>query len=66
MISNNRLTYCHSSRLRIQAGLAPLGEETEDVIDEDQVAYDNFQKLKEEREKDMKAKEVLDRIEKYV
>lgn len=54
------------SRLRIQAGLAPLGEETEGVIDEDQVAYDNFQKLKEEKEKEKKAKDVMERIEKYV
>lgn len=54
------------SRLRIQAGLAPLGEETEEVIDEDQVAYDNYQKLKEDRQREKNAKEVMERIEKLV
>ena len=59
-------TYFLFSRLRIQAGLAPLGEETEEVIDEDQVAYDNYQKLKEDRQREKNAKEVMERIEKLV
>jgi hypothetical protein len=43
-----------------------LGEETEDIIDEDQVAYDNYQKLKEDHQREKNAKEVMDRIEKLV
>jgi hypothetical protein len=35
-------------------------------MDEDQVAYNNYQQLKEEKEKAKKAKDVQDRIEKYV
>lgn len=58
--------YPFHSRLRIQAGLAPLGEETEETMDEDQVAYNNYQQLKEEKEMAKKAKEVQERIEKYV
>ncbi|KAI9284451.1 SART-1 protein [Umbelopsis sp. AD052] len=64
MADAEELSLEETNRLRIQAGLAPLGEETEEVIDEDQVAYDNYQQLKEDRQREKNAKEVMERIEK--
>lgn len=62
-----------NSAHRATLGLAPIsadvdenGEEVEEAIDEDQQAYDNYQRQKEEREQAAKKKEILDRIEKYV
>ncbi|CAO3597666.1 unnamed protein product [Absidia cylindrospora] len=52
-------------------GLAPIAgeaesgdEEVEEPIDEEQQAYDNYQRQKEEQAKAAKKKEVLDNIEK--
>ncbi|KAG2184780.1 hypothetical protein INT43_000693, partial [Umbelopsis isabellina] len=64
MADAEELSLEETNRLRIQAGLAPLGEDTEETMDEDQVAYNNYQQLKEEKEMAKKAKEVQVRIEK--
>ncbi|KAI8098742.1 SART-1 protein [Halteromyces radiatus] len=40
------------------------GEQIEEPIDKDQEAYDNYQRVKEEKEKATKRQEILDRIEK--
>jgi U4/U6.U5 tri-snRNP-associated protein 1 len=60
----------YNSAQRATLGLAPIsadvdenGEEVEE-IDEDQQAYDNYQRQKEEQAQAAKKKEILDRIEK--
>ncbi|KAL0094304.1 SART-1 protein [Phycomyces blakesleeanus] len=53
-----------TNALRLKLGLPVLGEEAEDTIDPDQVAYDNFQKVKEDQKREAKAAEIKERIEK--
>ncbi|KAI9019988.1 SART-1 protein [Phycomyces nitens] len=52
-----------TNALRVKLGLPALGE-VEDAIDPDQVAYDNYQKVKEDQEREAKAAEIKERIEK--
>ncbi|KAI8377715.1 SART-1 protein [Radiomyces spectabilis] len=53
-----------TNALRAKLGLPPLAGDTEETVDPDRVAYENYQRMKQDQEKEAKAKEIKDRIEK--
>ncbi|KAI9314126.1 SART-1 protein [Dichotomocladium elegans] len=54
-----------TNALRAKLGLAPLGgDDDQETVDPDKEAYDNFQKMKRELQKEKEAEEIRARIEK--
>lgn len=58
------LTKIVYSALREKLGLPPLAQDAEQPADPDQEAFDNYQKKKEQDEKEAQAAEIRARIEK--